>query len=198
MSALKPNVSQFPIIFFNLSAYSILLNHMSSQGVFSKDIYHGTEMIYDTKTISCTIRATLRKDNLNLLKKQNAAQLPVMEKSIVKLLHYHTYSMRSYFKKISRISLIPPPGQKPRIPTFFFYPNIPYPDRFSAFWLRLVSRETSTVKYHCTTYGTFFSAIRGRHSYCTVSTVCLFSREAITRVFWFVFDSFLFTSSVES
>ena len=58
MSALKPNVSRFPFIFFNLSGFSILLSHMSSQGVFSKDIYYGTVMIYDTKTISCTIRAT--------------------------------------------------------------------------------------------------------------------------------------------
>ena len=40
MSALKQNVSRFPFIFyfFNLSGFSILLNHMSSQGVFSKDI----------------------------------------------------------------------------------------------------------------------------------------------------------------
>ena len=52
MSALKPNVSRFPFIFFNLSGFSILLNNMSSQGVFSKDIYHATVMIYDTKTIS--------------------------------------------------------------------------------------------------------------------------------------------------
>ena len=58
MSALRPNFSRFPFIFFNLSGFSILLNHMSSQGVFSKDIYHGTVMIYDAKTISCTIRAT--------------------------------------------------------------------------------------------------------------------------------------------
>ena len=40
--------------------------------------YHGTIMIYDTKTIACTFRATYyacvrRKDNLNLLK--NKTQL---------------------------------------------------------------------------------------------------------------------------
>ena len=58
MSALKPNVSRFPVFFFNLSGFSNLLNHMSYQGVFSKDIYHGSVMIYDTKTMSCTIRAT--------------------------------------------------------------------------------------------------------------------------------------------
>ena len=81
MSALKPNLSRFPFIFFNLSGFSILLNHMSSQGVVSKNIYHATVMIYDTKTISCTIGATYcANDNLNLLKKQNAAQLTVMGK----------------------------------------------------------------------------------------------------------------------
>ena len=49
----------FPFIFFNLSAFTILLKHMSSQEVFAKDIYHGTIMIYDTKTLSCTTnRAT--------------------------------------------------------------------------------------------------------------------------------------------
>ena len=58
MSALKPNVSLFLFIFFNLSGFSILLNHMSSQGVFSKDINHGIVMVYDTKTISCTMTAT--------------------------------------------------------------------------------------------------------------------------------------------
>ena len=60
MSALKPNVSQFPFIFFYRAGFSILQNHMSSQGVSTKDVYHGTVMIYDTKQyrISCTIRAT--------------------------------------------------------------------------------------------------------------------------------------------
>ena len=58
MSDLKPNVSRFPFIFCNFSGFRILLNHMSSQGVFSKDIYHGTVMIYDTKIVSCTIKAT--------------------------------------------------------------------------------------------------------------------------------------------
>ena len=55
----EANVSRFPFIFFNLSWFSILLNAMSSQGVFySKDIHHGNVLNYDTKTISCTIRAT--------------------------------------------------------------------------------------------------------------------------------------------
>ena len=122
---------------------------------------------------------------MNLLKKQNAAQLTVMEKKTVKLLHYHTYAMRSNFKKYPVSPQFPPPpplpptAKKPVSPQFF-YLNIPYPDRFSAFWLRLVSRETATVKYHCTTYGPCFNAIRGRHR--TVSAVCLFSRGAISRV----------------
>ena len=36
----EASVSRFPFIFVNLSGISILLNHMSSQGVFSEDIYH--------------------------------------------------------------------------------------------------------------------------------------------------------------
>ena len=54
LSALKLNVSRFAFIFFNRSALSTLLNHMPSQGVSTKDIYHDTVMIYDTKTISYT------------------------------------------------------------------------------------------------------------------------------------------------
>ena len=58
-AGLEANVSRFPFIFFNLSAFIILLNHMSFQGVFIKDIYDGTIVIlYDTKTISCTIKVT--------------------------------------------------------------------------------------------------------------------------------------------
>ena len=38
MSALKPNVFQFPFIFFNRPGFSSLLNHMSSEGVSSKDV----------------------------------------------------------------------------------------------------------------------------------------------------------------
>ena len=47
------NMSALKLMFLD---FFFLLNHRSSQGVFSKDIYHGTIMIYDTKTISCTIR----------------------------------------------------------------------------------------------------------------------------------------------
>ena len=56
--SLKAIVSQFPFTFFSLSGFSILLNDMSSQGVFSKAIYHGTVMIYGTKPLLCTGRAT--------------------------------------------------------------------------------------------------------------------------------------------
>ena len=58
MSALKPNVSQFSFIFFNRPGFSVLLSHMSSQGVSSKDVYDGTIMIYDTKQYPLCIRAT--------------------------------------------------------------------------------------------------------------------------------------------
>ena len=101
----------FLIFLYNLSGFSILLNHMSSQGVFSKDIYHGTVMIYDTKTMSCTIRAIhITQGQLESPEKQNAAQLTIMQKkkkNTVKLLHYHTHAMCSYFKNIpySPISL---------------------------------------------------------------------------------------------
>ena len=45
LSALKLNVSRFAFIFFHRSGLSTLLNHMSSQGVSSKDIYHDIVMI---------------------------------------------------------------------------------------------------------------------------------------------------------
>ena len=55
MSALKPNVSQFPFIFFNRAGFNILLNHMSSQGVSSKRClpWHCNDLRY--QTISCII-----------------------------------------------------------------------------------------------------------------------------------------------
>ena len=56
--SLDANVSRFSFIFFSLSGFSISLNLVSSQEVFSKDIYKGTVMIYDTKTITCAIRTT--------------------------------------------------------------------------------------------------------------------------------------------
>ena len=53
MSDVKSMFLDFVIF---LSIFLVLV--LSSQGVFSKDTYHCTIMIYDTKTISCTIRAT--------------------------------------------------------------------------------------------------------------------------------------------
>ena len=56
---------------------------MPSQGVFRKDIYHATVMIYDTKIISCTIGATYyATGQLESPEKKNAAQLTVMEKTL--------------------------------------------------------------------------------------------------------------------
>ena len=56
---LEANVSWFPLIFINLSGFSIsLVTTCILRGLFTEDIYHGTIMIYETKTISCTIRAT--------------------------------------------------------------------------------------------------------------------------------------------
>ena len=45
----------------------------------------------------------------------------------------------------------PPPPAKNPVSLHFFNLNIPYPDRFSAFWLRLVSQPRATLKYHCIT-----------------------------------------------
>ena len=108
-------------------------------------------------------------------KKQNAAQFTVMEKSTVKLVHYHTKSMRSYFKNILYLLNSPPPPLPAKNPVslHFFYLNIPYPDRLSAFWLRLVSRETATVKYHCITYGTLQCHKRqAQNNFGCLSVVC--------------------------
>ena len=63
LSALKLNVSRFAFIFFNRSGLSTLLNHMSSQGVSSKYIYHDIDQ-------NIIVYHILRKDNFNLLKKQ--------------------------------------------------------------------------------------------------------------------------------
>ena len=61
-------VSLFPFIFFNLSGFSTLLVTTCLLRLFTQDFYHGTTMIDNTKTRSCTVRATyLCKDNLNLL-----------------------------------------------------------------------------------------------------------------------------------
>ena len=163
MLALKPNVSQFPV-FFNRPGFSILLNHMSSQGVSSKDVYHGTVMIYDTKQYRVLLELHITQGQLESPGKTKHISVDIYGKNIVKLLHYHTYAMRSYIKKFpvsSQFHPPPPPPPQPKIPYphNFLYLNIPYPDRFSAFWLRLVSRRRATVKYHCTTYDTFFSAV---------------------------------------
>ena len=65
------------LIFLDSLLFSsiFLLNHMSFQGVFTKDFYHGTVMIPKQYRVlllySCT--RVLRKENLNLLK--NKTQL---------------------------------------------------------------------------------------------------------------------------
>ena len=54
----EPNVSHFPFIFFNLSGFSTLLVTTCLLRLFTQEFYHGTTMIDNTKTISCTVRAT--------------------------------------------------------------------------------------------------------------------------------------------
>ena len=57
--SLEANVSRFPFIFFNLSGFSnLLVTACLLRVLFTYDFYHGTTMIYNTKTISCTIGAT--------------------------------------------------------------------------------------------------------------------------------------------
>ena len=56
--------------------------------------------------------------------KQNAAQLTVTERKTVKLLHYHTYAIRSYVKNILYL-LIPPPSPKYPVSPQFSYLSIP-------------------------------------------------------------------------
>ena len=50
----EANVSHFPFIFFNLSGFSTLLVTTCLLRLFTQDFYHGTTMIDNTKTISCT------------------------------------------------------------------------------------------------------------------------------------------------
>ena len=54
----EANVSHFPFIFFNLSGFSYLLVTTCLLRLFTQGFYHGTTMIDNTKTISCTVRAT--------------------------------------------------------------------------------------------------------------------------------------------
>ena len=54
----EASVSHFPFIFFNLSGFSTLLVPTCLLRLFTQDFYHGTTMIDNTKTISCTVRAT--------------------------------------------------------------------------------------------------------------------------------------------
>ena len=54
----EANVSHFPFIFFNLSGFSTLLVTTCLLRLFTHGFYHGTTMIDNTKTISCTVRAT--------------------------------------------------------------------------------------------------------------------------------------------
>ena len=54
----EASVSHFPFIFSNLSGFSTLLVTTCLLRLFTQDFYHGTTMIDNTKTISCTVRAT--------------------------------------------------------------------------------------------------------------------------------------------
>ena len=123
MLALKPNVSQFPFIFFNRPGFSILLNHVSSQGVSSKDVYHGTVMIYDTKQYLVLLELHITQGQLESPGKQNTSQLTVMEKTP------SSYCTATRTQCVPTLKNIPyllnstppphPPSQKSHIPTIF-------------------------------------------------------------------------------
>ena len=66
---------------------------MSSQGAIYLNTYDSTIMIYDTKTILCTLGLHITQRKLESPGKQNA----VDSYGIKKLLHYHTCAMRAYF-----------------------------------------------------------------------------------------------------
>ena len=128
MSALKPNVSQFPFIFFNRPGFSILLNHMSSQGVSSKDVYHGTVMIYNTKQYRVQLVLHITQGQLESPGKTEHISVDSYGKNTVKLLHYHTYAMRSYIKKYPVSPQFQPPPPPPAINPVspqFFVPKYP-------------------------------------------------------------------------
>ena len=132
---------------------------------------------------------------MNLLKKTKRSSVDSYEKKHCQVQYCTTTRTQRvptlknipYLLNLSLPPPRPPSSQKSPIPTIFFNLNIPYSDRFLAFWLRLVSRPRATVKYHCTTYGTCVSTIRGRHK--TVSAVCSLEKRSVG-FFGFVFDSF--------
>ena len=93
-------------------------------------------MIYDTKTISCTIRGTYyakttwiswkpKRSSVDSYGTKKKTKQKQKQKHCVKLLHYYTYAMQAYSLKYPIISSISP--QISRIP-IIFHLNIPYPD----------------------------------------------------------------------
>ena len=128
---------------------------MSSQGVFSKGIYQGTVMTSIPKQYHVLLELHITHGQLESPGKQNTAQLTVMEIKHCQVTALPRIRNAFLFLKISHISSIPPTPHIP-YPNFFFYPSIPYLDRFSTFWLRLDFLPRATVNYHCTT---FFRAV---------------------------------------
>ena len=129
MSALKPYVSRFPFIFFNRSGFSILLNHMSSQRVYSKDVYHGTVMINDTKQYRVLLELHITQGQLESPGKTKHSSVDSYGKKHCQVTAL-PYAMRSYFKK-NPVSpqfhpFPPPPPPPPPQPQ----PKIPYPHNF--------------------------------------------------------------------
>lgn len=155
---------------------------MSSQGVFSKDIYHGTVMTSIPKQYRVLLELHITHGQLESPEKQNAAQLTVMEIKHCQVTALPRIRNAFLFLKISRISSIPPTPHIPYPQFFFFYLSIPYLDRFSTFWLRLDFLPRATVKYHCTT---FFRAVWGKHR----TVICGSVSPILETLCWWIIGS---------
>ena len=119
----------------------------------------------------------LCKDNLNLLKKTKRSLVDSYGKKTLST--YCTTTCTQCVPTLKNILYL----------RTFFQQNIPYLDHLSAFCPRLVSQIRATVKYHCTTYGTFSSAVRGRHSTAQFPLfVCSLEQRSLG-FFGFVFGS---------
>ena len=69
----EANVSHFPFIFFNLSGFSTLLVTTCLLRLFTQDFYHGTAVIDNTKSISCTVRGAYYERTTSISRKTHSS-----------------------------------------------------------------------------------------------------------------------------
>ena len=105
----QPRSQYFSIPFYFIQSFCVYYfteprHDVSSQGVFTKDVYHGTIMIYFTtrKQYRVLLELHITQRQLESPEKQNAVQL-----TCARLLHYHTYAMPAYFCNISYLNNFP-------------------------------------------------------------------------------------------